>query len=170
MFKIGDTVVYGAQGICTVTSESEQKFGREVKKYLVLKPVYDNRNTIFVPVDNPVLYSRLQVVLTENELNDIINSIPLQEVIVVENEQERKDTFKQILSQGDRVMLSRLIKTLHILKKEKLQQGKKLHSNDEYFLKEAEKLFYEEVAFVLNIPLEEVLPLIKAKALGDSAD
>lgn len=163
MFKIGDTVVYGAQGICTVESESEQKFGREVKKYLVLKPVFDNRNTIFVPIDNEKLYSKIQGVLTAEEINSILDDIPNQQVIEIENDIERKETFKQILSKNDRVMVSRLIKTLYLLKQEKFALGKKLHSSDEYILKEAEKLLYEEIAFVLNIPLEDVLPMIKQK-------
>lgn len=163
MFKIGDTVVYGAQGICTVESESEQKFGREVKKYLVLKPVFDSRNTIFVPIDNEKLYSKIQGVLTTEEINSILDDIPNQQVIEIENDIERKETFKQILSQNDRVMVSRLIKTLYLLKQEKFALGKKLHSSDEYILKEAEKLLYEEIAFVLNMPLEDVLPMIKQK-------
>ena len=36
-----------------------------------------------------------------------------------------------------------------------------MHVVDERFFKEAEKILYEEFAFVLNIKIEEVLPFIK---------
>ncbi len=163
MYKIGDTVFYGAQGVCTIDSETEQKFGREVKKYLVLKPVYDNRNTIFVPIDNQRLFSKIQNILTVEEANSILDDVKNQEIIVVENNHERKDKLKQILSLGDRMMVLRLIKTLYILRDEKFKQGKKLHSTDEYILKDAEKLFCYELAYIMNISFEEALSIVKSK-------
>lgn len=163
MFKVGDTVYYGAQGVCKIESESEQRFGREVKKYLVLKPVYDNRNTIFVPIDNEKLYSKMQNVLEEQELNTILDDVAIQDIIVIENNHERKDKLKQILAQGDRLLILRLIKTLYLLRDEKFAQGKRLPSTDEYILKEAEKLFCNELAFVFNRTFDEALSMVKER-------
>ena len=56
MYKVNDAVVYGSQGVCIVTSIAERKLGGEIKKYLVLKPVYDRRDTIFVRLVIQVLY------------------------------------------------------------------------------------------------------------------
>lgn len=163
MFKVGDTVYYGAQGVCKIESETEQKFGREVKKYLVLKPVYDNRNTIFVPTDNEKLYSKMQNILEKQELLAILDDIVNQDIIVIQNNHERKEKLKQILAQGDRMLTLRLIKTLYSVRDKKLAIGKRLPSTDEYILKEAERLFCNELAFVLDIPFEEALSMVKEK-------
>ena len=163
MYKVGDTVYYGAQGVCKIESESDQKFGKEVKKYLVLKPVYDNRNTIFVPTDNEKLYSKIQNVLEKQELLAILDDIVNQDIITVENNHERKDKLKQILAQGDRMLILRLIKTMYSLRDAKFAQGKRLPSTDEYILKDAEKLFCCELAFVVDIQFEEALAMIKEK-------
>lgn len=163
MYKVNDAVVYGSQGVCIVTSIAERKFGGEIKKYLVLKPVYDRRDTIFVPLDNQLLYSRLHRVLTSEEVEQIIEHIPEDEYIWIENESERKDCYKKVLSGGNRQEISRVIKTLFFRRSEKEKIGKKLHSSDERILKEAEKLLFDEFAFVLNISPDEVLLLIRKK-------
>lgn len=163
MFKVNDTVVYGSQGVCSVTEITEKKIGKELKKYLVLRPVYDERNTIFVPMDNEMLCARLHPVLSEGELNRIIDELPSAELIMIENESERKERYKAILSSGNRGDVSRMIKTLRRVRREKQQAGKKLHSSDEYFLKEAEKLLYGEMATVFHIQPDQVVPLIEKR-------
>ncbi|MGN1467614.1 MAG: CarD family transcriptional regulator [Ruminococcus sp.] len=163
MYNVNDTVVYGSQGVCKITSITEKNLNGEIKKYLVLKPVYDERNTIFVPLDNQLLYSRLHKVLSAEEVNRIIDDIPSEDFLWVENETERKDCYKKILSGGNRQEISRMIKTLRYHRIQQQKSGKKLHSSDERFLKEAEKLLYDEIAVVLNMNPDDVLPFIKQK-------
>ena len=40
------------------------------------------------------------------------------------------------------------------------KSGRKLHIADERILKDAEHIFYDEIAFVLNISQNEVVPFI----------
>ena len=42
-----------------------------------------------------------------------------------------------------------------------MSEDRKLRSADEHFLKDAETALYEEFAYVLNIPKEQVLPYIQ---------
>ncbi|MCH5300279.1 MAG: hypothetical protein J1E56_03090 [Ruminococcus sp.] len=163
MFGIGDVVVYGSQGVCKITAIDEKKFNREIKKYFVLKPVYDDRNTIFVPLDNPLLYSRLYSVLTEAEMTVLIDNIPNEELLWFENELERKAQYKKVMSEGNRNNVSRIIKTLRQHRSKQQQAGKKLHSSDEYVLKEAEKLLFDEIAFIFNLEPQNVVPFIEEK-------
>lgn len=163
MFGIGDVVVYGSQGVCKITAIDEKKFNREIKKYFVLKPVYDDRNTIFVPLDNPLLYSRLYSILTEAEMTVLIDNIPNEELLWFENELERKAQYKKVMSEGNRNNVSRIIKTLRQHRSKQQQAGKKLHSSDEYVLKEAEKLLFDEIAFIFNLELQNVVPFIEEK-------
>lgn len=160
MYNVNDTVVYGSQGVCKIVSMEKKNLGGEMKEYFVLKPIYDDRNTIFVPVDNAMLYSRLHHLLSSDEINKIIDEIPNEDFIWSDNENERKGLYKRVLSSGNREDVSKIIKTLHHHREEQQKTGKKLHSSDEYFLKEAEKLFYDEIATVLDIQPEEVQPFI----------
>ncbi len=163
MFGIGDVVVYGSQGVCRITAIDEKKFNREIKKYFVLKPVYDDKDTIFVPLDNPLLNSRLYSVLTEAEMTVLIDNIPNEELLWFENDIERKEQYKKVMIEGNRNNLSRVIKTLRQHRTKQQQAGKKLHSADEYVLKEAEKLLFDEIAFIFHIEPQNVVPFIEEK-------
>ena len=54
----------------------------------------------------------------------------------------------------------KLIKTIYLCQKNRKEQKKKPYAIDERFLKEAEKLLYDEFALVLNVKPNQVLPLI----------
>ena len=69
----------------------------------------------------------------------------------IENEQERKAKYKEIIAKGDRRELIRLIKSVYLHGQKLKLTGKKLHVVDERFLKEAERLLYDEFAHVLKI-------------------
>ena len=53
-----------------------------------------------------------------------------------------------------------MIKALYIHKQQQKQRGRKLHLADEKFLRDAEKMLYDEFAYVLEISPNEVLNFI----------
>ena len=161
MFSVGDMVVYGGQGVCKITTVEKKKIAGEMKEYFVLKPVYDERNTIFVPLDNEALFSRLHKILTVDEAKKLIRDIPEEASIWVEKETERKECYKKIISGGDRGDISRMVKTLRDRRETLKDSGKKLHSADERFLKEGVRLLCDEMAVVLSIEPKQVLELIR---------
>ncbi len=160
MYHVNDIVLYGMQGVCTIEEISEMCFGKNSDEYYVLRPVYDDKSTIFVPMHNESLTGKMRAVLSAQEIFELINAMPDEDQIWIENDAERKEEYKSILVNGTRDELIKLIKTLYLRKQELKQKGKKLHVADEHFLKEAEKLLYEEFAHVLKIKREQVLPFI----------
>ena len=54
----------------------------------------------------------------------------------------------------------RLIKSVYLHGQKLKSTGKKLHVVDERFLKEAERLLYDEFAHVLKIERSQVIPFI----------
>ena len=52
------------------------------------------------------------------------------------------------------------IKFVYFHQQEQQKNGRRLHITDERFMKEAEKMLYEEFAYVLNIRKNQVLPFI----------
>ena len=163
MFSVGNIVLYGMQGICEISEITEKKFKSDVIKYYVLVPVFDKSSKIFVPTENKTLTAKMRRILSKQEILDIIEAMPEDEIIWISDDGERKEKYKEILSGGDRTKIIKLIKTLYLHQKHQKQIGKKLHISDERMLKEAEKLLYDEFAFVLDIDRDSVLPFILEK-------
>ncbi len=159
MHKVGDMVLYGAEGLCRIAEITVRDMHWGAVEYYVLKPVSDDGSTIFVPTAG-ALTEKMRRVMSAEEIFDLIRTIPDETSEWIDNENERKLRYKGILADGDRRGLMRMIKAIYLHGEERKKAGKKLHLSDERFLKEGEKLLYEEFAHVLNIKREEVLPFI----------
>lgn len=160
MFKINDTIIYGSHGICTIDNITEQSFGKEIKKYYLLHPHHNPTSTIYVPMDNEKLISKMRKILSKEEIYELIKLMPDTDTEWIENKTERNEYFRSILSNGNRGEIIKLIKTIYNHGEKLKECGKKLHISDMHFFKEAEKILYDEFALVLDIEYEQVLPFI----------
>ena len=159
MYHVNDTILYGSQ-ICRIEESTQKNFNGSPMEYYVLKPIYNDTSTIYVPVHNEKLTGKMRRILSAEEIYRLIRSMPDVDSEWVENEAERKETYKEILASGDREAIVRMIKALYHHQQVRQAQGKKLHVSDERFLKEAERTLYDEFALVLHISQEQVLPFI----------
>ena len=132
LFHSGDYVVYGIYSVCSITGTTEKEIGGNRLRYYVLKPVFQQNSTVFIPVENRKLTARLHRVLTRPELERLVDSMADQQPIWAENENERRALFQKILSEGDRIGMMRLAKTLYDRQQERLARGKRLHQSDEH--------------------------------------
>lgn len=160
MFQIHDVVVYGTQGVCQIVGIDEQKIDREVKKYFVLKPKADQAATFYVPTWNEKALSKMRKVLTPEEVNVLIDSMPGMDSSWIANEAVRKETYKKVLASGDHAAIISMIQTLYLHKKEREAEGKRLHMSDERFMKDAEQLLFNEWQYVLNMEKTELMAYI----------
>lgn len=151
-YQVGDTVVYGIHGVCRI-EELKQDDDQE---YYILKPIYDDKATLFVPKGNPKIEEKMRRILSKEEIYQLIHEVPQETMSWIQNENARKEYYKAILTKGERRELMCLIKMLYLHQKEQAQQGKKLYKMDEKFMKEAEKMLHEEFAHVLHIEPEQV--------------
>ena len=159
-YQVNDTVLYGAHGVCTIQEIVERNVTGTPMQYYVLKPIYDPKSTICVPVENQALTAKMRRVLSAAEIYDLIKAMPHEPGLWIANDNERKERYKEILAYGDRVQLIKLIKAIYEHKREQEQKGRKLHISDERFFHEAEKMLYDEFALVLQIQPDQVLPFI----------
>ena len=160
MYHIDNVVIYGLHGVCRIADITEKDFSGENLLYYILKPVFDDRSTFFVPVDNETISKKIRPLLSSDEVKHLIHDISNQETIWIADDKHRKDTYRKIIDNGDRLELMKLIKTLYLRKKTQQEAGKKQHLVDEHFMKEAETILYDEFAFVLHLDREEILPYI----------
>lgn len=161
MYSIGEVVLYGSNGVCEITEITTKKIGKDSIEYYVLKPVCSDSSTLFVPTQNEMLVSRMRVVLSSDEIKDILSQKTDNE-IWIDNKAERCEKIKEIISGGDCMKLVELIRRMHFHSKLQLKKGRRLHITDERFLKEAEKMVCDEVSVVLHIDRNDVLPLVLA--------
>ena len=160
MFLKNDIVRYGAHGVCKIADIAEKNFNGVPVEYYVLKPIYNDTSTIYVPVQNQSLTDKMYKVLSAEEIRALIQAMPYEESMWIDDEEERKRRYQEILVDGDRVEMVRMIKALYLHQREQQAKGRKLHMADDRFFKEAERMLYEEFALVLQMKKEEVLPFI----------
>lgn len=130
-------------------------------RYYILQPVYDNRSTVFVPVDNEALTTKMHRILSAEEIYDLIRDMPDTDTIWTDNEEVRREKYKEILKGGNRRDLIRMIKTLYTRQQHYYKTVKRsCAQRTNVFWKEAERVLHEEFAHVLNIQRDQVLPFI----------
>ena len=160
MYNVNEAVVYDTHGVCLVSSIEKRDFGGGENEYYVLQSVRDNRSRFYVPISNTALAAKMRPVLSAEEIGELIKAMPDQELISVEDEKQRKDVCRSIISGGDRSKLIALIKSLYIRRQELSANNRKLRSFEERTLEEAENMLYDEFAYVLGIDRNEVVPYI----------
>jgi CarD family transcriptional regulator len=160
MLQAGDMVLYGAQGICRVEEIVKKRIGREFLEYYSLRPVYQGNSSIFVPVGNKTLTDKMRSLLSKDEIMEIIQSVSADDDMWIDDENERKQRYQEIVENGDRRALIRMIRAFYLHRRELAKHGKRLHIGDDRIFKDAERLLYDEFAFVLQIEPEQVEPFI----------
>lgn len=156
MFLAGDTVVYGAQGICKIKGTTEMTLGKVKANYYVLIPVFNENGTIYVPTKNEKLVANMRKVLTKNEIDRLIDDAALNKAEWIDDDLKRKEYCSEVIKSGDRIELMRLIEMLYLHREDLKQTKKHFHISDERFLREAERLIHDEFSFVLGIDQKQV--------------
>ena len=160
MYKINDTVVYGGNGVCRIEDITSRDIAGTSMKYYVLKPVYDSNSTLYVPVANEKLTAKMRRVSSPEEVKALIKAMPDEDAGWIEDENQRKERYKEVIAQGDRLGLIKIIKALYLHQRKLQEKGKRLHLADDRLFREAERMLYDEFALVLNIKRDQVLPFI----------
>ena len=74
--------------------------------------------------------------------------------------------YKDAIRSYDCRSLVQIIKTLYLRRQSRAEQGKKVLSSDEHYLKKAEELLYSEMSLALSIPKENVVDYISREING----
>lgn len=166
MWNLSDIVVYGTAGICKIEAIKEELFAGEKKTYLILKPLFDSKTTIYVPEFNEKLVSKIKPVLEKEEALSLIKGFNNITPIWIDNDKIRQEKYKEILDSGNREMLLALIKAIYERKETLEKVGKRLRSFDEYTLKDSEQLFLNEISYIFSLPREDVREFIESQIIN----
>ena len=134
----------------------------KIRSYYVLKPVYHTASTVYISTISNKSKTEVRHILSADEIFSLVKKISGKDFVWITDNRKRKELYCQVLADGNRLELVKMIKTLRWHKQElkNSNKDKKLQISDEDFLKNAEKTLCEEFAYVLNIKREEVIPFI----------
>ena len=167
MYQIGDKVVYGVHGVCMVVDQEERMIDRKRQVYLALEPVGQGGSRYFVPTHNAAAMAKLRHMLTREELVEMIESEAVHTDGWIQDENQRKQTYRELISSGDRARLMQMVCTLYKHKAAQAAAGRKCHLCDDNFLRDAEKLLIREIAIVMEIDQEQAKQFVRSKLKED---
>lgn len=156
MFKIGDYIVYGHNGICRVEDITHPDItGADSGRiYYVLIPEKSKDSRLFCPADNDKIVIRK--IISADEAVEIIEESKTIEPLSISNDRMRDDSYKSVMKSCDPRRCVQVIKALLIRKREREISGKKITATDEKYLKMAEAELCDELAIATGLAREDI--------------
>lgn len=164
MAKIGELVRYGQSGVCRIEEIRTMKTLDRENEYFVLTPLYKLSSVLYVPCENSELTAKMRPLLLKEEIEPLVKRAKKEKTEWIRDFRRRSELSKKALSSSEPMELLLLIKSIYEHRKEE-NEAKRVHTTDDYFLRDAEMLLYSEIAFVTESKIEAVEAKIK-KALG----
>lgn len=168
MFQVGNQVVYGIHGVCRIVDQEERVIDRKRVTYLALEPVGQDGSRYLVPTHNAAAMAKLRPMLSKEELEALMDSQEVKADGWIRDENLRKQTYRELISSGDRTKLMQMVHTLYGHKAQQTAAGRKIHLCDDNFLRDAEKLLTGEVSIVMGMEPEQAKAYIRNKLKEDT--
>lgn len=152
-FRIGEYVRYYINGVCYIEDIRKMDImGDGVEKmFYVLKSSSRQASTIYVPADNDELVSRMELPVSKEQIDTLIDKMNDNCMEWIDDKKKRTEIFKSIIKECDRQDLLSLIECMHKRKEFLNAGGKNLSSGDESILSQAEGVIQNEFSYVLGI-------------------
>lgn len=163
MFQCGDRVMYAGHGVCKILDLEIKTVDRKKIEYFVLEPIEQPGTRYFVPTQNKLAVAKMQPILTKTEIDRLLSSVNQVETPWIDDENQRKQRYKELLSGGDRAALICMMRSAYKHKLQQIEAGRKFHLCDEIFLRDSERLLNSEFSFVLGIDDENVGEYIRER-------
>ncbi len=160
MFNVGDTVLYGKEGVCVLSAIEKKRFGGETHVYYVLESMAKTNSKIYIPCDNEKLTGGMRRVLSEAEIKELVVKINEGAPIWESDENTRREEYRRTIADADCLGMGRCLRAIHYKKEELKAQGKKLRRFDEEFFIQGQNILFNEFSYVLKISKDEVLTYI----------
>ena len=160
MFKNGDYVVCGNNGICKVEDITTLSISGVDKnrQYYLLKPVFLSGSTVYIPVDTAD--EALRKAMNKEEALAFIDAIPDAPLIPLADEKTLERTYKEYIRANSSEGWLKLIKTIYLRKEKRISKGYKVTAVDSRYFKQAEDFLYGELSVALDMTKDEVKDFI----------
>ena len=152
MFAVGEKIIYGENGVCTVVKIAPLNMSgaSQDKLYYHLAP-YVGSGTYFAPVDSGAF---MRPVMSREQAEALIDSIPgIEPAICSDNRFNHVDAFyKELFKKHSCEALVSIIKGL----RERMNERKTKSSRAETTMKRAKEILHGELAVALEMEIADV--------------
>lgn len=157
MYSVGDKIIYGESGVCTVELIAPLESSASDRLYYHLRP-YIGSGTYFSPVDSGAF---MRPVISREEAEALIASIPVIEPAVCNDTRfNHVDAFyKELFRQHTPEAMVSIIKGLRI----RINSRKTKSTRAEATMKRAKEVLHGELSVALDIAYPEVEEYIRSR-------
>lgn len=164
MYTVGEKIVYGETGVCTVESIGPLPMAGmpQDKDYYQLIPLIGTGN-FFAPVDGGVF---MRPVMSRDEAEALIDAIPsIEPAICNDSRFNHVDAFyKELFRQHSCAVLVSIVKGLH----SRMADRKSRSSRAEATMKRAKDMLHGELSVALDMDVKDVEDYISSRIAGMS--
>ena len=164
MFETGEKIVYGSNGVCTVTGTCPSPFGGgDLRVFYILRPLDDADSVIYTPAQGGKAVMR--PLLTREEAENVLKAVNECEELHVHTEKQRRDVYRAALASADPREYVRIIRTVEHRREIALRTHRHIAITDTEFERSARYFLLSELSLVLGRSYGELEAELKA-ALG----
>ena len=159
MFKVGTYISYRAEGVCVISDIRMEAFNALGKneEFYILSPIKDMNSLLYVPVNNEMLTSKMQPLLSAEEICALADELRPQVMEWTTDSRARNSALREILAAGGRRELILLVNTINDRIARSGEIGRKITAGDENILKRALRMLVDEFSVTTDIKNEEQL-------------
>ena len=160
MYKTGDFVVHGRDGLCEITEINCMDLigeGNE-RDYYILVPEQYNLST-----QQKLISMHPKKGILNIDVLSFIDELPQIEALPIENEKTREKDYNTAIIKNDCIELFKLIKTTYTRNMERREKGHTATAIDESYYKTAVKALHSELGYALGIGAEEMEDFIEKR-------
>ena len=170
MFSVGDTRIYGVEGVCRVEEVGRLNVaGLDKNREYYRLTSYYHGGTIYTPVDGKAV---MRPVIARQTLEELLPRLPelaLLEDIPTDNRQAG-EYYRTILAKHNCELLLRLCKSLYQKQQTLVAHRKNISATELRNWKMAEEMLYGEFGYVLGIRPAEVKTYLRQRLGGSESN
>ncbi len=166
MFSIGQDVICGNKGVCSVEDITTLDISGvdKAKKYYILKPRYVSASTVYVPVDTAD--ASMRAIITKADAEELIHSMADLPLLDIQNEKMLEQDYKACMKTNSCREWARMLKTIYVRRQKRLNAGRKETAVDGKYAKLAGDNLYGELAVVLDMDRSDVCDMFTKQLEG----
>lgn len=162
MFEIGEYIMYGKSGVCKLDCVCRSPFDeKDTRTYYKLEPIFGTPSVIYTPVDNDKVAWRS--LMKKEEAMELIERMPNIDALTVENEKQRRETYKSAVSELKPEGFVSIIKTVYDRRRTFETMRRHITEVDSEYESFSKRALYAELSIVLGVPFDDVESYIAKK-------
>lgn len=165
MYQIGDIIVYGDNGLCTIQDICASPFMPEDKRiYYVLEPhAVSGHARIYVPVEGDARTIRYP--LNRSQAEALFASLASLQPIEVPSERNRRQIYREALRTTDPADYVRILRTVALRRTELAERGKQPSEADLEYERIARNFLLQELALAFDLALNDVTENLERRGI-----